>query len=123
MKKIKLTKRELDVMEILWHTHHQMSANEIQEKSDNVSIYTIQQVLQRLLEKGYIKVSGYGKSTKTIMRYYEKILNESEYVQSFVENNTLFDLTANFISNTSDIVELEKLKKIINEKEKELLKK
>ena len=56
-----LTKRENQIMEILWNAGIPLSANEIKKRSeDDISIYTVQQVLQRLMKREYIKVSGYG---------------------------------------------------------------
>ena len=37
----KLTKRESDIMEILWKNENDMSANDILLASDGMSIYTI----------------------------------------------------------------------------------
>ena len=49
-----LTKRESQVMDILWKHDQKMSANDIKLASDGLSIYTISQVLQYLLSIGYI---------------------------------------------------------------------
>ena len=118
----KLTKREQDVMEILWHAHHQMSASEIQAESDDVSIYTIQQVLHRLLKREYIHVSGYGQSVKVIMRYYEPVLSEAEYIDSFIELSTAQEIAKNFIRKSDDPAQLQEMKEMIEKKEKELKK-
>ena len=56
MKIKQLTKREQLVMDILWNSKTDLSANDIFLHADNVSIYTIQQVLQRLLKMEYIEV-------------------------------------------------------------------
>ena len=122
MKIEKLTKREQDVMEILWHAHHQMSASEIQEESDDVSIYTIQQVLHRLLNREYIRVSGYGQSVKVIMRYYEPVVTEADYIGSFMEPSTAWDLATRFIRETDDPAQLQEMKEMIEKKEEELKK-
>ena len=56
----KLTKRENLVMSILWNNNNSLSAAEIKELcEEEISIYTVQQVLQRLLKKGYIKAVSY----------------------------------------------------------------
>ena len=118
----KLTKREQDVMEILWHAHHQMSASEIQEASDDVSIYTVQQVLRRLLEMKYIEVSGFGQHVKVLMRYYVPLISEADYIGSFMDDSTAEQVSENFIRKTEDREVLGELKKQIVEREKELKK-
>ena len=44
----KLTKRESEIMEILWDNNNAMSANDIMISSNNISLATIQQSLQKL---------------------------------------------------------------------------
>ena len=43
----KLTKRESEIMEILWDNNNAMSANDIMISSNNISLATIQQSLQK----------------------------------------------------------------------------
>ena len=53
----KLTKRENLVMSILWNNNNSLSAAEIKELcEEEISIYTVQQVLQRLLKIFYEKI-------------------------------------------------------------------
>ena len=56
----KLTKRESEIMEILWDNNNAMSANDIMISSNNISLATIQQSLQKLLKMNYVYVSGIG---------------------------------------------------------------
>ena len=49
MDKILFTKREQQVMELLWNSAEPLSAHDLVEKS-GLSVYTFQQVLQRLLK-------------------------------------------------------------------------
>ncbi len=54
---MQLTKREDQVMRVLWNSDKPLSASAIKEQmKEDVSIYTIQQVLQKLLKQKYIKV-------------------------------------------------------------------
>ena len=45
-----LTKKEEQIMEILWESEKALSARDIQNQSNDLSIFTVQQVLQRLLK-------------------------------------------------------------------------
>ena len=73
MKYIQFTKKENEVMDILWKHDIAMSANDIKLASKDLSINTIQQTLQKLLEIKYIKVAGIGQNKKAITRYIDQL--------------------------------------------------
>lgn len=120
MKYIQLTKRESQIMDILWSHNHQMSANDIRLASDGLSIYTISQVLQYLLSIGYVEVTGIGKNKKSIARLYSPSVSESEYISSFIKKDTFRQLAINFIQNNDDLESIEKLENLIAQRKKEL---
>lgn len=51
-----LNQRELDVMHILWNLESPLTAAEIVEENQELTVITVQKVLQKLLEKGYIEI-------------------------------------------------------------------
>lgn len=114
-----LTKRELQILEILWK-YGELTANEIQKKSDGVSIYTIQQVLQRLIKMGHVEVAGIGYTKNSTARKFKASLRQVEYINSFIEKSTRFELSVNFIKENSDMDTLEKLEELIRKKKEEL---
>ena len=67
MKFSKLTKRESEIMSILWNTDSEMSAIDIMNASDGISLNTIQQTLQKLLK---LKLHSYFRC-----RHAQKIIN------------------------------------------------
>ena len=103
MKYIQFTKKENEIMDILWKHDIAMSANNIKLASKNLSINTIQQTLQKLLE---IK--------------YRPVISEAQYVNSFIGEDTRAKISAYFVEHTNDLEMIEQLKKLIQEKEKEL---
>ena len=115
-----LTKRENQVMDILWKHNHEMSANDIKLASDGLSIYTISQVLQYLLSIGYVEVTGIGKNKKSIARLYSPCISESEYISSFIKKETFEQITVQYIQNSDDIDEIKRLELLIEHKKKEL---
>lgn len=115
-----LTKRESQVMDILWKHDKKMSANDIKLASDGLSIYTISQVLQYLLSIGYVEVTGIGKNKKSIARLYSPCISESEYVSSFIKKETCEEIAVHYIQNSNDISEITKLEQLIEKKKKEL---
>ena len=120
MKYIQFTKKENEIMDILWKHDIAMSANDIKLASKNLSINTIQQTLQKLLEIKYIKVSGIGQNKKAITRLYKPVISEAEYVNSFIGEDTRAKISAYFVEHTNDLEMIEQLKNLIQEKEKEL---
>lgn len=117
----KLTKRENLVMSILWNNERSLSAAEIKELSEEeISIYTVQQVLQKLLKKDYIKVSEIVQKNKSFMRKYIPILTQTEYITSFINKKTSYELASNFIETSDDIQALNALETLIKQK-KEIL--
>lgn len=120
-KKTKLTKREKQVMDILWSTDKALAATEIQTASDDdVSIYTVQQVLQRLMKMKMIKVAEYGQNKKVLLRKYRPSLTQFQFFASEFSEETQHAFAANFIKNTKSIESLEQLSALIQEKKSEL---
>ena len=58
MEKIKLSGRELDVMNVLWESDKALTAKEISERDSSLSINTVRMVVKGLLNKEFIKVSA-----------------------------------------------------------------
>lgn len=103
-----------------WKHDIAMSANDIKLASKNLSINTIQQTLQKLLEIKYIKVAGIGQNKKAITRLYRPVISEAEYVNTFIGEDTRAKISAYFVEHTDDLEMIEQLKNLIQEKEKEL---
>ena len=118
----KLTKRESEIMEILWDNNNAMSANDIMISSNNISLATIQQSLQKLLKMNYVYVSGIGKNKKAITRLYRHSISEADYISSFITQSTSLKIASNFIEQTEDDEILEELSKLIEKKRKSKLK-
>lgn len=117
-----LTKRELQIMNILWHSEAPLSANEIQEINRDLSINTILAVLRKLLKSEIIATDSVTLSGSTLMRRYKTVLGESEYLSSSASNKALKEIVANFIDDSETDAELDALSAMI-ERRKEDLKK
>lgn len=117
MKYIKLTKRESEIMEILWDNKDRgMSATDVMNSSNGISLNTIQQSLQKLLKMEYIYVSEIGKSNKSLVRLYRPLVSEKDYIASFINQSTYAELATSFIKQTEDDGILEELSQLIEEK-------
>lgn len=116
----KLSKRENQIMIALWNSSVPLSAGALKKNLDeDVSIYTIQQVLQKLLKKDYIKVDRIVQHEKALMREYVPVISQVEYITSFVNQKTSFELASNFIKETDNLDAIIELEKLINIKLKE----
>lgn len=121
--KIKLlTKRQNEVMSVLWNSESPLSANQICEKDEDLNMNTVQQVLQRLLKYEFIKVADIGYSNTVLTRLYVPVLSQPEYIQFLLGDNKqgLYQIASFLISNNTDKKLLKDLKKQIIEKQKEL---
>lgn len=78
--KIKLTKRELDVLNILWESKKSMTAKEMIEMNPKLSINTVQSVLKQLIKKEYVKVGDIVYSGTVLARSYTAVLDANEYM-------------------------------------------
>lgn len=116
----KLSKRENQIMIALWNSSVPLSASALKKNLDeDVSIYTIQQVLQKLLKKDYIKVDRIVQHEKALMREYVPVISQVEYITSFVNQKTSFELASNFIKEIDNLDAIIELEKLINIKLKE----
>ena len=116
----KLSKRENQIMIALWNSSVPLSASALKKNLDeDVSIYTIQQVLQKLLKKDYIKGDRIVQHEKALMREYVPVISQVEYITSFVNQKTSFELASNFIKETDNLDAIIELEKLINIKLKE----
>ena len=117
-----LSTREIQIMNILWSSDKPMSANQIAEESDDMSVFPVQQVLQRLLKNEIIKVAEIGYSNTVLTRFYVSVLTQAEYVQFLLgdSNLNLYKITSFFIENNTDKNTLQDLKKQIVERQKKL---
>ena len=116
----KLSKRENQIMIALWNSSVPLSASALKKNLDeDVSIYTIQQVLQKLLKKDYIKVDRIVQHEKALMREYVPVISQVEYITSFVNQKTSFELASNFIKETDNLDAIIELENLINIKLKE----
>lgn len=82
---LSLTKRELDVMKILWESKKPLVASEITKIDESLNINTVQSVIRKLLSKDYIKVADIVYSGTVLSRSYSPTISKKELmIQQFV---------------------------------------
>lgn len=112
---IQLTKREQQIMDLLWASEEALSSNDILQKADGLSIHTIQQVLRRLHDNEYIKVDSVGFTKNSITRKYSPCISQAKYLKQFIAKNTELELVTAFIEENNDPSVLEELERLIKE--------
>lgn len=120
MKPIGLTKRETQIMNVLWKSDEPLAAFDILEASPDLSRNTIQIVLKKLQTLGFIEVAGFGYHKNALTRTFKPIISQSEYMEDTLAASTALDIAKNFIKTTDDVAALDELDKMIQSKKKEL---
>lgn len=119
-----LTKRQEDVMNILWDAKEPIIASEVVKTGTDLNINTVQAALRSLIKKNYIEVAEIVYSGTVLTRSYRAIVKREE-----VPNETANeirkalrkeDVFARYIDEFDDSVLLTKLETIIEAKRKEL---
>lgn len=126
---IKLSGRELDVMNVLWGINVPVIAKEIVDLDPSLSINTVQAILKSLLKRKYIKVADIVYSGKVLTRSYEAVLTADEYMLKQISKgiNTKRITTEGIVAALFNMEEIEdetldRLEKILKQRRRELKK-
>lgn len=65
-----LTGREFEVMKVIWDANKSLSVGEIQNKLPDLSIYSVQQVLRKLLKDGFVYIEKSKIQVKALTRFF-----------------------------------------------------
>lgn len=88
-----LNRSELEIMELLWDINRPLSRSEIislsHERSWKESYLHI--ILNKLLEKGVIRVDGFVKTGKNYGRTYFPNMTLEEYLVQLIQKNELYN--------------------------------
>ncbi len=122
MEKNRLTKRETQIMNVLWNSKEPLSAHDILVNAPELSRNTIQIVLKKLQTIGFIEVAGFGYNKNALTRTFRPVITQSDYVESSLADDTSYVLAMNFIKRTSNVKLLDQLESLIQEKKEELAK-
>lgn len=82
-KTLKLTDRELAVMQVLWDEGRAMTINEISEASSDVklTVACVAQVIPRLMKKDAIRIKDFVTATTKYARIFVPTLTRETYVK------------------------------------------
>lgn len=130
MRNLKLTRREQDVMCVLWESEKPLIASEIAERNPDLKIITVQTVLKKLMEKELIEIADIVQAGKVLARCYRPVVTQEEYLKNEFQTlfpdekkSTLFSKTvvaALLDEPDTDEAALNELEEMINRKRMEL---
>lgn len=76
---VKLTNRELEIMNIFWESDSPLVASEIARRGNRLTINTVQAVLKKLVASNFIQIEGIVYSGTVLCRSYRPTLTSDEY--------------------------------------------
>lgn len=86
---LKLTGREMDIMNILWNSQKPLIASEIAEYRSDLTINTVQAVIRKLLKYQLIEVADIVYSGTVLSRSYKPSISSEEYAVHKVTSDYL----------------------------------
>lgn len=113
-----MTKTEYEIMKILWRANKPLLISEILEESKNAKVAknSLHPLLKKLINEGFVQITGHIKVAKTKSRFYAPAVTIDEYAAHeirdlFKTSNKQFSLNkflSYFVqdkeSNTEEIV-------------------
>lgn len=124
MKQRKLTKRQLDVMKILWASNEPMTISSIEKSDPSLNINTVRSAVQILLKNEYIEIADIVYSGTVLCRCYQPIISAEEYISdNFSGVCSQFStpaFLARFIEQENDLDVIRQLEKKIQNRKQEL---
>ncbi|MFP3153729.1 BlaI/MecI/CopY family transcriptional regulator [Lachnospiraceae bacterium ZAX-1] len=122
-----LSKRELDVMNVLWAAGEPTIASDIPKLNPKLSINTVQVVLKNLMKSNFVKVDNIVYHKNVLARSFAPIISAEEYALKHIQAEASFfdkylsksNLIARLIDD-EDALFFEELEAIIQKRKKKL---
>lgn len=74
-----LTSKEYEIMKILWEGEKPLLISDIQMKANKISNNSLHPMINTLIKKGFIEVTGSVRVVKTVSRLYSPAVTLDEY--------------------------------------------
>ncbi|MEH2958664.1 BlaI/MecI/CopY family transcriptional regulator [Candidatus Merdisoma sp. JLR.KK006] len=134
--KHKLTNKEYEILKILWASETPLTASNIVERGDALSINTVQATLKKLLKREFIRIDQIVYSGTVLSRAYLPSMSQEEFeTQKYMDsmnqlyngNFTCSHFMAAFLGQEHDrakaLQEIDELELLLEKKKQELMKK
>lgn len=120
MKTKPLTKKEDEIMRVFWEQPGPLGLVSLSRVLPEYNLNTMQVVLRKLKNTGFIKPVGVEDNGKTGTRTYAVCMGETDYMALLVDDNQIIPLAAKLIQSIPSKRDLDELMELILEKEREL---
>lgn len=77
---LNLTKRDMDVLNILWESEEPKTATMISKAGDGLTMNTTQAVLRKLLKNNLIEIADIVYSGTVLTRSYKSVIRQEEFL-------------------------------------------
>lgn len=118
-----ISDRQLEVMQCLWAADKPLTAREMKEAT-GLNINTVQACLRKLVANGYVENCSIVYSGTVLSRAYRAILTQEKFLDTACKSIQGIDSTseavAELVKQINNIIELDKLLKMIEDKRREL---
>lgn len=130
---MKLTKRELEVMRILWESEKPLMVSEIVQRDKNGTIYSVQRIIQNLIKKDMVAVDSIAYNKKALGRTFKPLVSsesiELDNMREMFSKMGSRNIAASHLiaallpadNSEQTLEELNRLEKIICERKKRIL--
>lgn len=127
-----LTKRDMDILNILWHSSNPMTAAEITSAKEGLTINTVQAVLRKLLKQELIEVADIVYSGTVLCRNYRASVSAEEVtlsrfineIRQFSEKISVSSFAAALLDTETDkkmrAKEIQNLERLLEDYKKDL---
>ena len=115
-----LTKREFQIMNVLWNSSEPLSAHDVSVAAPELSRNTIQIVLKKLQEIGFVEVAGFTYHKNALTRTFTPAISQTEYTEKSLSKTAAYQIARNFIQSSAHADELRDLKNLICQRSQEL---
>ncbi|MDO4556990.1 MAG: BlaI/MecI/CopY family transcriptional regulator [Lachnospiraceae bacterium] len=117
MSKYKLSKRELETIQVLWNSESPLAITDIPKINSNLNVNTVAVSIRNLLKKQYIEIADVVLHGSSLTRTYRFKLSSEDYFLSQLEelNSTPISIMAALVKKEKNADELNQLEQIIKE--------
>ena len=125
--KTRLTKSEMEIMEVLWNEGDALTTSEIVQRSKEKEWKdsSVHLLIKSLMDKGVIKVEGFKKTTKNYARTFIPVKNREEFlVGQIMDNKTTIAarkrIYSYLIEKESNLEMIDYIQKLLEERKEEI---
>lgn len=111
------SKKELEVMEVLWNSDKPLAVSGIVDKNPSLNRNTLNIVLKKLNDAGYIYLAEYAKTRTVTARAYRPAMSREECIARELGDFDTSKLSLSMIKNFLDSAEKEEKDTFIEELE------